>query len=439
MKKINISNEVLRMCKHLKPLTIEQLQYARQIFPKEGFYKRNGEVWCQCCGHIEKQLPGSLEIDIETGYQCSCGENLKLAYERKKTFNSESKYYSIVQTYKGWQVIRTFYVVRINRKYVYTDYMVHEVYQNWISPEGKEVILGKAYSRSPYHFSWKYDSEFKVRQHNSSASGYYAFDDVFDVRGNEFFPRFNITKKLRKYGWCKSIEKLPYVSMADCMKMLLTSNHAETAVKQSQFDVFLWMVRNSRSELEYMPQLNICHRNKYIITDASIYFDMLSSLQEVGKDIRNPKYICPMDIYKAHDIAVAASLKLRRKKEKEQQMLQAAKDNKKYIEDKQKFFGIVITDGELSIEVLKSVQEFIDEGNTMHHCVFENEYYKKKDSLILSAKVDGIRKETIEVSLKTFSVVQSRAAFNKNSEYHNRIVELVNRNMNVIRGCVWKS
>lgn len=66
----------------------------------------------------------------------------------------------------------------------------------------------------------------------------------------------------------------------------------------------------------------------------------------------------------------------------------------------------------------------------------QNEYYKKKDSLILSAKVDGVRKETIEVSLKTFSVVQSRAAFNKNSEYHNRIVELVNRNMNVIRRCV---
>lgn len=106
------------------------------------------------------------------------------------------------------------------------------------------------------------------------------------------------------------------------------------------------------------------------------------------------------------------------------------------VKDKEKFFGIVITDGELFIQVLKSVTEFFEEGKSMHHCVFANEYYKKKDSLILSAKVAGERKETIEVNLKTFSIVQSRSAFNKSSEYHARIIELMNKNMNLIRQCV---
>ena len=69
----------------------------------------------------------------------------------------------------------------------------------------------------------------------------------------------------------------------------------------------------------------------------------------------------------------------------------------------------------------------------MHHCVFENEYYKKKDSLILSARVNGERMETVEVSLKTFQVIQSRAVCNHTSAYHNRIIELVNRNMGLIR------
>lgn len=41
--------------------------------------------------------------------------------------------------------------------------------------------------------------------------------------------------------------------------------------------------------------------------------------------------------------------------------------------------------------------------------------------------------ETIEVSLRTFQVVQSRAACNQTSPYHNRIIELVNRNMGLIR------
>lgn len=179
--------------------------------------------------------------------------------------------------------------------------------------------------------------------------------------------------------------------------------------------------------------MNICHRNHYVITDASIYFDMLSFMEQTGKDIHNPKFICPDDLYKAHEIALAAYTKIRKKMEEETKRKLAEQFNKEYVKDKGKFFGVIITDGELSIKVLKSVFEFIDEGKSMHHCVFENEYYKKKDSLILSARVNGERMETVEVSLKTFQVIQSRAVCNHTSAYHNRIIELVNRNMGLIR------
>ena len=311
------------------------------------------------------------------------------------------------------------------------------MYQNWISPEGQEVIIGKSYTRSPYHFRWKYDSEFRIRQHNPSYTGNYAFDDVFDVGRNQFYPKFNITRKLRKHGWCKEIENLySFVSIADCMKLLLDSNNAETVVKQGQYDVFLFMVRNRIEELKYMPQMNICHRNKYIITDASMYFDTINMLEQTGKDIRNPKYICPDDIYKAHNDILAVYTRRQRKIEEQEEKKRAAYDNEQYVQEKQKFFGIAITDKDISIEVLKSVQEFIEEGEALHHCVYTNEYYKNKDSLILSAKVNGERKETIEVNLKTFSVVQCRAAFNKTSEYHDRILNLMNRNMNLLRQCV---
>lgn len=437
MRKINLGKYILEMSRHLKPLTQEQKDYVKQLFSKSGYYKKNGEVWCQCCGNIEYQLPGILEIDIETGYQCICGENLKLTHAQRLNWMCDNSYYSIVQTYKGWQVIRTFFVTRYNVKGNPTEYKINEVYQNWISPEGREVIIGKSYTRSLYHFRWKYDSEFRIRQHNPSYTSNYAFDDVFDVDRNQFYPKFNITRKLRKHGWCKEIENLySFVSIADCMKLLLDSNNAETVVKQGQYDVFLFMVRNRIEELKYMPQMNICHRNKYIITDASMYFDTINMLEQTGKDIRNPKYICPDDIYKAHNDILAVYTRRQRKIEEQEEKKRAAYDNEQYVQEKQKFFGIAITDKDISIEVLKSVQEFIEEGEALHHCVYTNEYYKNKDSLILSAKVNGERKETIEVNLKTFSVVQCRAAFNKTSEYHDRILNLMNRNMNLLRQCV---
>ena len=69
----------------------------------------------------------------------------------------------------------------------------------------------------------------------------------------------------------------------------------------------------------------------------------------------------------------------------------------------------------------------------MHHCVYSNEYYLKPNSLILSATINGKRVETIEVSLKTLKVLQSRGVCNKNTEYHDRIIELVNKNKRLIR------
>lgn len=436
MARKSLGKLVIEMSKHLRPLTKKEKDYARSIFPASGYYKKDGEVWCHCCGHVERQLPETLDIDLEVGYQCGCLQHLVLEHQPRRENLTEAKYYSVVHTYNKWQVIRTFDVHRINRKYYPTEYTINEVYQNWISPDGDEVIISKRYTRGVNFFSWYYETEYVVRQHNASCSGYYAFEDVFDVRDNYFYPQYNITKKLHKYGWCKALEKLPCVSVVDCMRTLLISRHAETVVKQGQYDVFLYMVREKLQELQYMPSLNICHRNRYAISDASIYFDMLSFLERTGKDIRNPKYICPEDLYNAHNAAQAAYSKIRKKVEAEENRKRALSENAEYVKDKGRFFRVIITDGELSIQVIQSVAEFLEEGESMHHCVFANEYYKKKDSLILSAKVDGKRKETIEVNLKTFSIVKSRSAFNKSSEYHARIIELMNKNMNLIRQCV---
>lgn len=108
-------------------------------------------------------------------------------------------------------------------------------------------------------------------------------------------------------------------------------------------------------------------------------------------------------------------------------------DEKRFYELKFKFFGISFTDGTIRVHVLESVQEHLEEGVSMHHCVFDNAYYLKENSLILSATIEGRRIETIEVNLDTLKVVQSRGVCNKNTEYHDQIVNLVNVNRKLIR------
>jgi hypothetical protein len=83
--------------------------------------------------------------------------------------------------------------------------------------------------------------------------------------------------------------------------------------------------------------------------------------------------------------------------------------------------------------MLESVEEIMQEGDIMHHCVFANEYHLKPDSLIFSACINGQRIETVEFSLSKMQVVQSRGVCNQNTEYHDRIIKLVESNKRLIQ------
>ena len=167
-----------------------------------------------------------------------------------------------------------------------------------------------------------------------------------------------------------------------------------------------------------------------------MWFDYLQLLERYHKDLRNAHYVCPKNLKKTHDLYVA---KKKRDDEKErrkrdmQRLLELKEVAQKYIEEKSKFFDLKLSDGKIIVVPLKNIEEFKQEGDIMHHCVFTNEYFKKKDSLILSARIGKKHIETVEVNLKTLQVVQSRGVCNENTEYHNRIIGLVKKNIGLIR------
>ena len=103
------------------------------------------------------------------------------------------------------------------------------------------------------------------------------------------------------------------------------------------------------------------------------------------------------------------------------------------LEKKMMFFNLFFQRDNITIEPLKSVDDFIEEYDNLKHCVFSSSYHKKDSSLILSAKVNGQRTETVEVDLNKFKVIQSRGKFNKSTEFKTKIRSLINSNMEQIR------
>ena len=107
--------------------------------------------------------------------------------------------------------------------------------------------------------------------------------------------------------------------------------------------------------------------------------------------------------------------------------------NLEYIEKMGALLGVMVKVGDVELKPLQSVREFFDEGSELAHCVFTNKYYKHDHCLIIGARVEGKRTETIEIDTKEWKIVQCRGKHNQPSKYHDRILRLMNKNMDKFR------
>lgn len=183
----------------------------------------------------------------------------------------------------------------------------------------------------------------------------------------------------------------------------------------------------------YWNTIKVASRNGYNVTDSQMWMDYIKMLERCGKDILSPKYICPANLQEEHDRYVRRVHILEERRKSAEDIRKAQEREADFKEKKERFFGIRINDGEIEVKVLESVEEYRQEAASQRLCLFSAAYDQRDNSLILSARINGKIIETIEVDLRTLRVVQSRGICNKDSEYHDRIISLVNANTHLIR------
>ncbi|WP_264529238.1 PcfJ domain-containing protein [Flavobacterium sp. N502540] len=221
---------------------------------------------------------------------------------------------------------------------------------------------------------------------------------------------------------------------------LLRDPIAETLLKTSQSSLLHYYLHSSEQHIKQNWQaLKVCLKKNYLINDYPIWEDYIALLRWFKKDLSCPLYVCPENLWEAHHRLIIRKRAIQKREHLLQMRSETLQAQKLYMEEKKAFFGLCFKDKNLAISVIENVQDFMDEGDTLHHCLFTNEYHKKKNSLILSAKVDGHSVETIEVSLKTLEIIQCRGMKNNSSEHHKRIMDLVSRNLNQIKARVKKN
>ena len=417
----------------LPAITKEQKDWAKEHLFEHLAYKCKEELWCSECG---KMWVNTSKDQLGDKTECPyCHYQLDVKVSRKQK-NHEEAYMSILQVKGGFQVIRHILCWKNVRKVtspVYYDFT--EVVQEWIREDGKRTIISRPINMAGNGFV--YSSSLSIKgEYGSNSYNYYG--DLYAIYG-ELYPRKELLPELKKRGLNR---RFPDVTPSKLIRDLLKGgNDVELCLKTRQISMLKHMYKTGFSQLRYKPSFNICNRNHYIIKDASMWEDYMSLLSYFGKDLRNAHYVCPKNLKIVHDRLLKKKTAIEAKLRQERDRIAAIRKREKLMKDiagfyerMKKFFGMKITDGNIVICPLESITQFYQEGKAMHHCVYSNEYYKRSDCLILSAKdTDGKRIETIEVNLKTLDIVQSRAVCNGVSEYHDQIVKLVKKNMNQIR------
>lgn len=402
-------------------------------------YRSKCKAWCSECG-------GTFPVSSsDSSITCPhCGKSLNIVDTRKIKY-SDYRYLQSLEVCDGWQIVNTYVLTETFRKGCDAQRSLTKVYQYWIKDKHRFL-----FSRGLKFYAYRYRQPFA--EYNDMKMRY-TWSDYFyngwritgSYPGNRFSPFL-----MKRLGSAR-MHGHDAVDVIDCV---LCSAKCETMWKAGQHRLALYFGGyGANNGYTWWRSVLVALRHGFdfnSVSHISDYFDYLSNLEELGKDTRSPRYLCPADFKKAHDEVLE---KVRRKREEERRRAEQEEDreraslicmamddnsvlNRDYRERLGNLLCFAFTSGDITLSPLASVGEFYKEGEELHHCVFENRYYEKDNCLIIDAAVKGERTETIEIDLSSMQVVQCRGKYNQASEYHDMILNVMNSNMYKLKSLI---
>ena len=419
-----LDHQVFSLSKSLPMISKSQEAWAFKNCLKHVAYRTKKYTACLDCGNI---WDGPKSV---SKCKCpSCGVKLDIVDTTKRKLSQTNEKLAIVDVVDGFQVIRHFEIWSYHKVGCKADQYTYEIVQQWFKPDTEPTIVGRVQFMG--NQSYAGDMEIRGGYRNYRGTDYYPWSTAV-------YPKFKCLPIYQRNGFTPKVKD---IGLFDLFKNLLYDSISETLIKAKQYDLLSCRIGNRSYEVrDVWPSIRIAIRNNFKIDDGITWLDYLKLVKNAGKDLQSPKYVCAKNYKQIHNKHVQRQQEIRRRQEEirnaedaERQRIKSEMDSSGYVKDKGKFFGLVFTDGKLSIKVLQSIKEFYEEGQAHGHCVFTNNYFSKPNSLVLSARVDGVPAETVEVSLTDFRILQARGAENKDTKYHREIIDLVNKNMHRIK------
>lgn len=445
--KTQARKEVCELSKQLQGLTYEQTEFCNTHYFRGEHHiyhlKSGNRAWCTYCGetgfHVDK--------DSETATCPHCGHTFKSQTSTSTTFGRGGVfgYSAIFCTMGDWQIIRYICSVGYSRMGKYDvekgwqrGYVGHynfEFLRKWINVKTGIVVTERTnvkmcanYLDQPYAYS---EYPWVTKQETYWTSEWFR---------TFVHPNGQIHKELRKKGL--TLKRISEHNESSILISLVCNNpYAETLLKKRQnylldywasyhvFNQYGGVGEDTFARFKDSIRIALKHGVKFGKSRIRVrdYMDYLKELEYLNLDIRSPHYLCPKNFRKAHSETSARVQKIKEQIRERERREKAKKDEKKLQERVAPYKDLCLQGFGLEIRPLTTVDEFFAEGKAMHHCVAG--YYDKEGILILSARMNGERVETIELRISDWSVIQSRGLQNKATSHHSDILQLMKQSI----------
>lgn len=402
--------------KHFKGLSPARKKwFKKNCFKNQGIYSRK-RIYCVECGHNWKSDFHLEQILLPITCPC-CNKKLDVKPLKQTGYRNDG-YGMCMDTCKGFQVVSIIFCRKFITKGKPPRFYVTTVIQHWIDNGGRATYFAKrVMGLSVYYDQWVLSSDLEIRFPEYRKASLWS---------DCIYPHRKYIAEIIRNGFIGKFHDIPPHKL---FSMILHDSMAETLLKTRQIELLRHYIHKPSDINNFWPSIRICLRNHYNVTNPKDWFDHLELLKFFHKDLCSMHYICPENFEAEHNMLIKRKnrLLLKEKINKLKEKLDTYQQD--YFREKSKFFKLSFTDGNMKITPLTTVEEFLEEGTEFGHCIFTNEYFNKPASLLLSAKISGERIETVEVSLTRMEVVQARGVNNKPTAHHQKIIELVNRNM----------
>ncbi|MFR9589059.1 MAG: PcfJ domain-containing protein [Rikenellaceae bacterium] len=263
--------------RELRP-TDAQVDYAtKKCFSKKAIRNKSG-VTCLECGEVFQTNRAKAKCP-------ACNSVVDIQDTLRRTFESQSMF-AIVESVEEFQLVRFFTITQCLRKGEKAAYRCEEVVQHWIDPSLTHTVIAK-------HQTNMGDWQGKMTLRSTKRDRFFKWM-TYDIAVDVVCPTVDITPELKRYGFNGNLCGVRVMKFTELLK---EHSWCETLLKAKRFDLVRHMYRNDK----YWKSIEIALRNNYRIKDASLWIDMLDSLEICGKDLTNAHDVCPKNLKEAHD------------------------------------------------------------------------------------------------------------------------------------------